>query len=170
MLLNKICDQNFFFHSFFFSTWNYVGKHFVHWTVSNTFFSIKIYDKEIMIWQFSYHTPYQPSTSVSALDSHISPRAFGLHADMGVSGWYGSLRLIRGMIWKLPYDNLLILSLVGISTDARKLASFDIPTRDNIHRYQCNNPIILIYHFWFLLVRSIFWQENMFFLQNTTES
>ena len=35
-----------------------------------------------------------------------------------------------------------ILSLVGISTDARKLASFDIPTRDNIHRYQCNNPIL----------------------------
>ena len=34
-----------------------------------------------------------------------------------------------------------ILSLVGISTDARKLPSFDIPTRDNIHRYQCNNPI-----------------------------
>ena len=50
------------------------------------FFSIKIYDKEIMIWQFSYHTPYQPSTSVSALDSHISPRAFGPQADMGVSG------------------------------------------------------------------------------------
>ena len=35
-----------------------------------------------------------------------------------------------------------ILSFVGISTDARKLASFDIPTRDNIHRYQCNNPIV----------------------------
>ena len=34
-----------------------------------------------------------------------------------------------------------ILSLVGISTDARKLAS-DIPTRDNIRRYQCNNNII----------------------------
>ena len=26
--------------------------------------------------------------------------------------------------------------------DARKLASFDIPTRDNIHQYQCNNPIL----------------------------
>ena len=38
-----------------------------------------------------------------------------------------------------------ILSLVVISTDARKLASFDIPTRDNIHRYQCNNPILLEY-------------------------
>ena len=24
-----------------------------------------------------------------------------------------------------------------------KLASFDIPTRDKIHQYQCNNPIIL---------------------------
>ena len=37
-----------------------------------------------------------------------------------------------------------ILSRVGISTDARKLASFDIPTRDNIHRYmyQCNNPVL----------------------------
>ena len=36
-----------------------------------------------------------------------------------------------------------ILSLVVISTDAHKLASFDIPTWDNIHRYQCNNPILL---------------------------
>ena len=36
-----------------------------------------------------------------------------------------------------------MLSLVGISTDACKLASFDIPTRDNIQGYQCNNPIIL---------------------------
>ena len=50
------------------------------------FFSIKIYDKEIMIWQFSYHTPYQPETSVSARDSHISLRAEGPRADMGVEG------------------------------------------------------------------------------------
>ena len=27
--------------------------------------------------------------------------------------------------------------------DAHKLAAFDIPNRDNIHRYQCNNPIKL---------------------------
>ena len=54
--------------------------------IKHFFFSMKIYDKEIKIWQFSYHTPYQPSTSVSALDSHISPRAFGPQADMGVSG------------------------------------------------------------------------------------
>ena len=81
-----ITPQNFFFIlSFFhlklcwetFCALNCI-KHF--------FFSIKIYDKEIMIWQFSYHTPYQPSTSVSALHSHISPRAFGPQADMGVSG------------------------------------------------------------------------------------
>ena len=32
-----------------------------------------------------------------------------------------------------------ILSLIGKSKDVRKLASFDIPTRDNIHQYQCNN-------------------------------
>ena len=29
--------------------------------------------------------------------------------------------------------------------DARKLASFAIPTRDNSHQYQCNNPILLAY-------------------------
>ena len=34
-----------------------------------------------------------------------------------------------------------ILSLVVISTDTHKLASFDIPIRDSIHRYQCNNPV-----------------------------
>ena len=26
--------------------------------------------------------------------------------------------------------------------DARKLASFDIPTRESIHQYQCDNPIL----------------------------
>jgi hypothetical protein len=34
-----------------------------------------------MICHFSYHRPYQPST-------HISTRAFGPWANMGVSGWY----------------------------------------------------------------------------------
>ena len=36
----------------------------------------------------------------------------------------------------------MILSLTGICTDACKLAYFDFPTRDNIHRYWCNNPIL----------------------------
>ena len=31
--------------------------------------------------------------------------------------------------------------LVGISTDPCKLVSFDIPTGDNIHHYQRDNPI-----------------------------
>jgi hypothetical protein len=35
---------------------------------------IKVYDKYVMIWHFSYHMPHQPST-------HISP-----WANMGVSG------------------------------------------------------------------------------------
>ena len=39
-----------------------------------------------------------------------------------------------------------IWSLVGISMDTRKLASFDSPTQVNIHRYQCNNPIIQTAH------------------------
>ena len=47
------------------------------------------------------------------------------------------------LLKRLLHCYRLILSLVGISTVARKLASFDIPTRDNIHRYQCNNPILL---------------------------
>ena len=56
-----------------------------------------------MIWQFSYHTQYQPST-------HIRPRTFCPWADMGGSGWYG--------VW---YENCHIiismyhvLSLFGI--------------------------------------------------------
>ena len=77
----------FFFHSFFFPLEIMLGNILCNELYQTLFFfSIKIYDKEIMIWQFSYHTPYQPSTSVSALDSHISPRAFGPQADMGVSG------------------------------------------------------------------------------------
>ena len=47
----------------------------------------------------------------------------------------------------LSHWNPWILSLVVISTDARKLASFDIPTRDNIHRYNCNNPIFIFLRF-----------------------
>ena len=37
-----------------------------------------------------------------------------------------------------------ILSLVVISKDASVRASADIPTRDSIHRYQCDNPFIYI--------------------------
>ena len=33
------------------------------------------------------------------------------------------------------------MSLFGKSKDARKLASFDIQTRDDIDQYQCNNPM-----------------------------
>ena len=44
----------------------------------------------------------------------------------------------------LSHLNRWILSLIGISTEARKLASFDIPTWGNIHRYQCNNLIVLV--------------------------
>ena len=36
-----------------------------------------------------------------------------------------------------------ILPHVGISKKACKLASFDIPSRDNIPQYQCNNVLIL---------------------------
>ena len=80
-----ITPQNFFFILSFFHL-KLCWETFCALNCIKHFFSIKIYDKEIMIWQFSYHTPYQPSTSVSALDSHISPRAFGPQADMGVSG------------------------------------------------------------------------------------
>ena len=41
---------------------------------------------EIIICQFSYHTPYQPETPISARDSRISPRAEGSRADTGVEG------------------------------------------------------------------------------------
>ena len=36
--------------------------------------------------------------------------------------------------------------------DARKRASFDIPTRDNIHKYQCNNPIVSVPELTFLFI------------------
>ena len=39
-----------------------------------------------------------------------------------------------------------ILSVVGISTDTRKLMSFDIQFGGNIHRYHCNNPICLYFN------------------------
>ena len=40
---------------------------------------IEVYDKQVMICHFSYHMPHQPLT-------HISPRAEGPWANMGVSG------------------------------------------------------------------------------------
>ena len=45
---------------------------------------------------------------------------------------------IYSYIKGLSHCNWWILPLVGISTDTRKLASFDISTRDN----KCNNPIL----------------------------
>ena len=47
--------------------------------------------------------------------------------------------IIKGLL----YWYWWILSLVGISKQARKVSSFDIRTRDNIHEYQCNNPTLL---------------------------
>ena len=107
MLLNKICDQNFFFilsffhlklcnlgnilcielyQTLFFPLEIMLGNILCIELYQTLFFSIKIYDKEIMIWQFSYHTPYQPSTPISAL----GPSALGLiwesRADTEVSG------------------------------------------------------------------------------------
>ena len=39
--------------------------------------TLRLYCVEIIICQFSYHTPYQPETPISARDSRISPRAEG---------------------------------------------------------------------------------------------
>ena len=36
---------------------------------------------------------------ISTRDTHISPRAFGPRADMGVSAWYGVCYSARGLIW-----------------------------------------------------------------------
>ena len=89
MLLNKICDQIFFFFILSFFHLKLCWETFCALNcIKQFFFSIKIYDKEIMIWQFSYHTPYQPETSVSARDSHISPRA----------------EKARGLIWESRAD------------------------------------------------------------------
>ena len=46
--------------------------------------------------------------------------------------------IIKGLL----YWYWWILSLDGISTNVRKLVSFDIPTWDNIHQFQCNNPLL----------------------------
>ena len=50
-----------------------------HWTHSGNFVKC-IW--EIIIWQFSYHTPYQPETPICAR----GPKARGL---IWVDGWYG---------------------------------------------------------------------------------
>ena len=62
----------------------------------NVFYSKYII--EIIIWQFSYHTPYQPETPVSDRNSRISPRAEGN----------------RGLIWEsrvvTGYDMKIVIS------------------------------------------------------------
>ena len=58
-----------------------------------------------MIWYFSDHMPYQPST-------HISPQAFDLWtwANMGVSGWY-DMWYEKCHIIIYNYVNLIFISL-----------------------------------------------------------
>ena len=59
---------------------------FIKYICRNNLFNIKIYDKYITMGQFSYHTPYLPSTPISVLESRISPKAEGPRADTGFSG------------------------------------------------------------------------------------
>ena len=51
----------------------------------------------------------------------------------------------------------LILSRVGILKDPSLLESVDIPARDNIHQYWCNNPFIILC---FLNVKVQFWTSE----------
>ena len=57
--------------------------------------SVEVYDKHIITCHFSYHTLISPH-------SYIIPGAYWL------SGWYHDLGLIKGMIWKMPCNNLYI--------------------------------------------------------------
>ena len=67
---------------------------------------------EILIWRFSYHTPYQPKTPISARGSS----AFGPRADMSVSGWYG--------VWYENCQIIVYLSCIFLSDKFAYLISF----------------------------------------------
>ena len=41
--------------------------------------------------------------------------------------------------WVIALIRYTVLSQVGISKDTSLRVSVDIPTRDNVHQYQCNN-------------------------------
>ena len=78
------------------------------------------------------------SYPISTWDTHISPTAFGPWADMGV-------RLIWGMIWKLPY-NYLCLSVPSCSklttslvNDSLKFISSDMQICWNFLLKKCES-------------------------------
>ena len=72
--------------------YSYRGKHIVFAFCSKHYANTPMQYIEIIICQFSYHTRYQPETTISARDSRISPRpkVRGLiresRADVGVEG------------------------------------------------------------------------------------
>ena len=85
---------------------NYIGM-FSWWVVLITEFYCTFI--EIIIWQFSYHTPYQPKTPISARGS----KARGL---IWVEGWYG--------VWHENCHIIIYLSYVFLSDKFASLISY----------------------------------------------
>ena len=46
------------------------------------------------------------SHAISTRDAHISPRAFGPWANMGISGWYENCHIITSYYWTLVQPSL----------------------------------------------------------------
>ena len=82
---------------------------------------------DTVVYLVNYNKRKMSFLYVNAQSEHEVPGPFVESLDtVGLLHWYW---------W--------ILSRVGISKDASLRASFDFPTRDNIHQYQCNNAFII---------------------------
>ena len=69
-----------------------------HFWYKSVIFSVEVYDKPIIAYHLSYHTLYQPS--------------FIYHSSsLRLSGWYNDLGLIKGVLWKMPCNNLYLLNI-----------------------------------------------------------
>ena len=64
----------------------------------------KMYDKQIMIWQFSYHNPHQPETPISAI----------------YSGWYGCFLFVFLFRFYGPFKNISLISSGSFIKGGRK--------------------------------------------------
>ena len=74
----------------------------------------------------------------------LSDKEFSQNFVYKAFNWANQIDQTYLKLWNKRVITLMLLniSLVGTSTDTRKLVSFYFPTRDNIHQFQCNNPIV----------------------------
>ena len=101
-----------------------------------------------MVCQFSYHTPYQPSTPTSALDSGISPRS-ELPYDRSyiciIFLWYHAYRLwpLICSFWALHVDKIS-RSFLQLTTEKYSIHIIQLHVYSNTLQNQCKRWLLIL--------------------------